>query len=84
MAEYWDVQICDGCGKERQCHHDGSGGWYCPLCAGPKPDDTRRKAAAWDTLVTLLPHLGEWRRGAVLAADGRLLEWVEREAQTLR
>lgn len=74
--EQWQFVTCDGCGKRRWCHHDPAGAWYCPLCLAPVPTDAQRKAAAWDALVALLPTLGEWERGRVLASDGRLLDWV--------
>lgn len=47
---------------------------------GVRYADGTARARAWDALVRLLPRLGEWERGSALAADGRLLEWVLRQA----
>lgn len=80
MTEHFQLLRCDGCHKKRWCHHDAAGGWYCPLCYQPIPPDARIKAAAWDALVAILPTLGEWERGRVLAEEGRLIGWVMRNA----
>lgn len=41
--------------------------------------ESRDVREAWETLVAILPTLGEWERGAALARDGKLIDWVLRQ-----
>jgi hypothetical protein len=79
FIELTHLCTCDYCGLDRpDCRPRADGLWLCTRCYWdgiPGHEDTRFRRA-WEALERVLPLCGEWPRGAVLAADGKLLEWV--------
>lgn len=78
FIELSHVCTCAYCGQDKLCRPRADGVWLCLACYWdgiPGHEDTRYRRA-WEALERVLPTCGEWPRGAVLAADGRLLTWV--------